>query len=63
VLRLISESLMKQLVIAERFCLIGHIVSKAFGLALLLKSSHAEVILNLQVDRPPCSGVWLGWSG
>lgn len=39
---------MKQLVIAERFCLIGHIVSKAFGLAgLLLVVPHAEVILNL----------------
>ena len=39
---------MKQLVITERFCLIGHIVSKAFGLAgLLLVVPHAEVILNL----------------
>ena len=39
---------MKQLIIAERFCLIGHIVSKAFGLAgLLLVVPHAEVILNL----------------
>lgn len=39
---------MKQLVIAERVCLIGHIVSKAFGLAgLLLVIPHAEVILNL----------------
>jgi putative membrane protein len=39
---------MKQLVIAERFCLIGHIVSMAFGLAgLLLVVPHAEVILNL----------------
>ena len=39
---------MKQLVIAERFCLIGHIVSMAFGLAgLLLVVPHAEVILSL----------------
>ena len=39
---------MKQLVRAERFCLIGHIVSKAFGLAgMLLVVPHAEVILNL----------------
>ena len=39
---------MKQLVITERFCLIGHIVSKVFGLAgLLLVVPHAEVILNL----------------
>lgn len=39
---------MKQLIRAERFCLIGHIVSKAFGLAgLLLVVPHADVILNL----------------
>lgn len=39
---------MKQLIIAERYCLIGHIVSKVFGLAgLLLVVPHAEVILNL----------------
>lgn len=39
---------MKQLVRAERFCLIGHILSKAFGLAgLLLVIPHADVILNL----------------
>lgn len=39
---------MKQLVRAERFCLIGHIVSMAFGLAgLLLVVPHAEVILSL----------------
>jgi putative membrane protein len=39
---------MKQLVIAERFCLIGHILSKVFGLAgLLLVIPHADVILNL----------------
>ena len=38
---------MKQLVRAERFCLVGHIVSKAFGLAgLLLVVPHADVILN-----------------
>lgn len=41
---------MQQLVRAERFCLIGHIVSKAFGLAgLLLVVPHADVILNLAV--------------
>lgn len=39
---------MKQLVRTERFCLIGHIASKAFGLAgLLLVVPHADVILNL----------------
>lgn len=39
---------MKQLVRAERFCLIGHIVSKVFGWAgMLLVVPHAEVILNL----------------
>ena len=39
---------MKQLIIAERYCLIGHIVSMAFGLAgLLLVVPHPEVILNL----------------
>src|SRR4028119_1546109 len=39
---------MKQLVKAERFCLIGHIVSMAFGLAGLLPVvPHAEVILSL----------------
>ncbi len=39
---------MKQLVIAERLCLVGHILSKAFGLAgLLLIVPHADVILNL----------------
>jgi len=39
---------MKQLVRAERFCLIGHIASKVFGLAgLLLVVPHAEVFLNL----------------
>ncbi len=39
---------MKQLVIAERLCLVGHILSKAFGLAgLLLIVPHADMILNL----------------
>ena len=39
---------MKQLFIAERFCLIGSILSKVFGLAgLLLVVPHAEVILKL----------------
>ena len=39
---------MKQLIIAERYCLIGHIVSMAFGLAgLLLVVPHPEAILNL----------------
>lgn len=38
---------MKQLVIAERVCLTGHILSKAFGLAgILLVIPHAEKILN-----------------
>ncbi|PMB18477.1 gamma-carotene 1'-hydroxylase CruF [Fischerella thermalis] len=39
---------MKQLVIAERVCLIGHIVSMVFGLVgILLVVPHAEIILNL----------------
>lgn len=39
---------MRQLVRVERFCLIGHIVSKAFGLAgLLLVVPNAEALLNL----------------
>lgn len=39
---------MKQLVISERLCLIGHIVSMVFGWAgILLVIPHAEVILNL----------------
>jgi len=38
---------MNQLVRAERICLIGHIASKAFGLAgLLLVVPHAEAILS-----------------
>ncbi len=38
---------MKQLVIAERVCLTGHILSKAFGLAgILLVIPNAEKILN-----------------
>lgn len=43
---------MKQLVIVERFCLVGHILSKAFGLAgLLLVVPHAEMILNLAAGQ------------
>ncbi|MEH1911209.1 MAG: gamma-carotene 1'-hydroxylase CruF [Nostoc sp.] len=39
---------MRQLVIVERVCLIGHIVSKAFGLVgMLLVIPNAEIILNL----------------
>ncbi|MEH2131052.1 MAG: gamma-carotene 1'-hydroxylase CruF [Nostoc sp.] len=39
---------MRQLVIAERVCLIGHIVSKAFGLVgMLLVVPNSEIILNL----------------
>ncbi|WP_414566364.1 MULTISPECIES: gamma-carotene 1'-hydroxylase CruF [unclassified Anabaena] len=39
---------MKQLVIAERVCLIGHIVSMVFGLVgILLVIPNAEVILHL----------------
>jgi putative membrane protein len=42
------EVLMKQLINIERFCLIGHIVSMAFGLAgLLLVLPNPELILNL----------------
>ena len=43
---------MKQLVIVERLCLVGHILAKAFGLAgLLLVVPHAEVILNLAAGQ------------
>jgi putative membrane protein len=39
---------MRQLVIAERVCLTGHILAKAFGLVgILLVIPHAEIILNL----------------
>lgn len=39
---------MRQLVIAERVCLIGHIVSMVFGLVgILLVVPNAEIILNL----------------
>ncbi|MBE9192266.1 carotenoid biosynthesis protein [Gloeocapsopsis crepidinum LEGE 06123] len=39
---------MKQLVIAERYCLIGHILAKTFGLAgLILVVPHADAILHL----------------
>jgi uncharacterized membrane protein len=39
---------MRQLVIAERVCLIGHILAKAFGLVgILLVIPNAEIILNL----------------
>ncbi|NES99441.1 MAG: carotenoid biosynthesis protein [Sphaerospermopsis sp. SIO1G2] len=39
---------MKQVVIFERVCLIGHIVSMVFGLAgILLVIPHAEIILSL----------------
>ena len=39
---------MKRLVIAERVCLIGHILAKAFGLVgILLVIPNAEMILNL----------------
>lgn len=44
---------MKQLVITERSCLVGHILSKVFGLAgLLLVVPHAEVILSLAAVGP-----------
>ena len=39
---------MRQLVIVERVCLIGHIVSKAFGLVgMLLVVPNAEILFNL----------------
>jgi putative membrane protein len=39
---------MKELVTAERWCLVGHILSMAFGLVgMLLVVPHAEIILNL----------------
>ena len=43
---------MKQLIIVERFCLAGHILSKAFGLAgLLVILPHADMILDLAAGR------------
>lgn len=50
---------MKQLVMAERFCLIGHIVSMAFGLAgLLLVLPNPGLVLSL-----PASGqTFFQWS-
>ena len=49
---------MKQLVIAERFCLIAHIVSMAFGLAgLLVVIPRPELIMNL----PPAGQVLFQW--
>jgi Predicted membrane protein len=53
---------MKQLLIAERFCLIAHVLSMAFGLAgLLLILPRPELVMSL----PPAgklysSGGWLG---
>jgi len=60
--------LMKQLVIAERFCLIGHVSMAFFGLAVYCWSSLMPVILNLggRLDRPPIqwsmAGAWFIWS-
>jgi len=49
---------MKQLVIAERFCLIAHIVSMAFGLAgLLVVIPRPELIISL----PPAGKVLFQW--
>lgn len=49
---------MKQLVIAERFCLIAHIVSMAFGLAgLLVVIPRPELILSL----PPAGKLLFQW--
>lgn len=49
---------MKQLVIAERFCLIAHIVSMAFGLAgLLVVIPRPELIMSL----PPAGQVLFQW--
>ncbi|MFB2923204.1 gamma-carotene 1'-hydroxylase CruF [Aerosakkonema funiforme] len=50
---------MKQLVLAERFCLIGHIVSMAFGLAgLLLVLPNPELIVSL----PAYGQTFFQWS-
>ena len=55
---------MKQLVKAERFCLIGHIVSMVFGLAgLLLVVPHAEVILNLAEAGQTAMQWSMAWGG
>lgn len=50
---------MKQLVMAERFCVIAHIVSMAFGLAgLLLVLPNPDLILSL----PPAGQKFFQWS-
>ncbi|WP_275575068.1 carotenoid biosynthesis protein [Neosynechococcus sphagnicola] len=50
---------MKQLVMVERLCLIGHILAMAFGLAgLLLVLPHPEFILAL----PPSGQMVFQWS-
>ncbi|MBE9178429.1 carotenoid biosynthesis protein [Oculatella sp. LEGE 06141] len=49
---------MKQLVVAERFCLIGHLVAMAFGLAgLLLVMPHPEFLALL-----PAGQTLFAWS-
>lgn len=50
---------MKQLLLAERFCLIGHLASLIFGLAgLLLVLPNTELIMNL----PPYGQTVMQWS-
>ena len=49
---------MKQLLIAERFCLIAHVLSMAFGLAgLLLILPRPELVMNL----PPAGQTLFQW--
>ena len=50
---------MKQLMIAERVCLVAHVVSTLFGLAgLLIVLPNPEIIMNL----PPIGQTAFGWS-
>ena len=49
---------MKQLLIAERFCLIAHVLSMAFGLAgLLLILPRPELVMSL----PPAGQTLFQW--
>src|SRR4028119_1002791 len=53
-----SRSPMKQLLIAERFCLIAHVLSMAFGLAgLLLILPRPELVMSL----PPAGQTLFQW--
>lgn len=55
---------MKQLVMVERFCLIGHVASMVFGWAgLLLVLPHPELIENLEGLGQTVFGMSMAWGG